>query len=323
MSDSNLNPYVNALRRGDNIVVPSETVYGLAASIESPEACARIFSLKGRPQFNPLIVHISSFEMLSAYAQIPHRHQKAFQRLSQTFWPGPLTLVLPKTEKVPYIVTAGLETVAIRMPRHPMFMALIHQLGHPIAAPSANLSGHISPTRLAHVPDYIKNNVLALDGGMSQVGLESTILDFSEDHIALLRPGTISLEDLEARLETKIGIKAHFSRPHAPGQIEAHYAPNTPLIVVDGPQMTANTSKMAFLGFGALPKNLAYACAITLSKTENLVEAAANLFECLHQLDDMNLEAIHVQNIPSEDIGRAIMDRLRRAAHGSKKTANR
>jgi L-threonylcarbamoyladenylate synthase len=279
---------------GEPVAIPTETVYGLAADATNAEAVARIYAAKGRPSFNPLIVHVPDLgaaEVLAVFG-------KAVRDLAERYWPGPLTLVLPKREALPMpaIVTAGLPRVAIRVPRHPAMQAVLRASGRPLAAPSANASGTISPTRAEHVLKSLGDRIsLILDDGPTPLGLESTIVAFDGDEPRLLRPGSI---DLGLPLSTGTKIEA-------PGMLDRHYAPAKPL------RVDAESARPGefLIGFGKASGDA------TLSASGDLVEAAARLFDLLHQAETAPQPAIAVAPIPQEGLGLAIRDRLRRAAH--------
>ncbi|WP_223423213.1 L-threonylcarbamoyladenylate synthase [Tateyamaria pelophila] len=285
------------LAKGGLVAFPTETVYGLGADATHDTAVARVFAAKGRPSFNPLIVHVAD---LAAARNIAVFDDMAL-RLAAAFWPGPLTLVLPLRpgHGIAPLVSAGLETIALRVPAHPVAQRLLRTCDLPIAAPSANPSGQISPTTAAHVAAGLTGKVDAiLDGGRCDVGLESTIVGGSP--LALLRPGGLSVE----RIETLVGPLAPAGEGiTAPGQLASHYAPKATV------RLNANAAHPgeALLGFGPMPSDL------NLSITGDLTEAAANLFGHLHKLDAMK-RPIAVAPIPDVGLGRAINDRLRRAA---------
>ncbi|MDO5621458.1 MAG: L-threonylcarbamoyladenylate synthase [Paracoccus sp. (in: a-proteobacteria)] len=292
------------LRAGSLVAIPTETVYGLAADARNDHAVAGIFAAKGRPTFNPLIVHLPDPTEAARIAHLP----APAEALARAFWPGALTLVLPLRPDagISPLVTAGGDTVALRVPAHPVAQALLRQTG-PLAAPSANPSGRISASTAAHVLDGLDGRIAAvLDAGPCAVGLESTIIGWREGHATLLRPGGISSDAIEAisgpldRPQINAGADA---RPDAPGQLTSHYAPRQPL------RMGATTAHEGeiLIGFGPGPADM------NLSPSGNLVEAAANLFATLHRADAMG-RPIAVTPIPDTGLGLAINDRLRRAA---------
>mmetsp|Transcript_14945 Transcript_14945/g.23562 ORF Transcript_14945/g.23562 Transcript_14945/m.23562 type:complete len:311 (-) Transcript_14945:61-993(-) len=287
----------DVLARGGLVAFPTETVYGLGADARDDEAVARVFAAKGRPSFNPLIVHVPDLAAAQAIATF----DATALRLAQAFWPGPLTLVLPLREGhgIAPLVTAGLDTVALRVPAHPVGQGVLAAFGGPIAAPSANPSGRISPTTAAHVADGLGGKVDAIvDGGACTVGLESTIVGGTP--VALLRPGGLATEEIEK-------LTGPLSKPGAaitaPGQLLSHYAPNAP-VRLDAARARPGE---VLLGFGPMPSDL------NLSLTGDLIEAAARLFGHLHQLNETG-KPIAVAPVPNTGLGRAINDRLKRAA---------
>ncbi len=290
------------LADGGLVAFPTETVYGLGADAHNNHAVARIFEAKGRPRFNPLIVHVAS----AADARDLVVWSKEAERLAQVFWPGPLTLVLPLrggTGLSP-LVTAELPTLAVRVPAHPVARAVLAAFGGPVAAPSANPSGRISPTTADHVALGLSGRIEAIvDGGACDVGVESTIVGLSgAPH--LLRPGGLSAEAIEAVLAQPLARPLTQGAPTAPGQLASHYAPGAPVRL----DVTRPYTGEAFLGFGPMD------CTMNLSPSANLTEAAANLFASLHALDAMSPEGIAIAPIPQTGLGLAINDRLRRAA---------
>lgn len=305
---------VRLLQAGALVGMPTETVYGLAADAFNPEACARIFEAKGRPAFDPLIVHLESERRLETVARdVP----PAAALLAAAFWPGPLTLVLRKARALPGIVTAGLDSVAVRVPDHPVAQDLLRLSGLALAAPSANPFGGLSPTRAEHVVLGLGAAVgLVLQGGPCRVGVESTIVDLSAGTPRLLRPGGITREALEAvlggHLEQGPGV---LERPTAPGQLASHYAPATPLRLLEGPAAEdGGGPAMGLLAWSAAPSHHHYAAVEVLSPSGDMAEAAARLFELLHRLDGLRLDAIDAEPAPPRGLGLAINDRLGRAA---------
>lgn len=298
------------LRAGGVVAFPTETVYGLGALAFDPAAAARIFEIKGRPSFDPLIVHVLDEAMLGRVAAwIPD----AARALIARFWPGPLTVVLPKTPAIPALVTSGLSTVAVRMPAHPVARSLIELAGVPLAAPSANRFGSLSPTLAAHVAGQLGDEPdLILDGGPCEHGVESTIVAF-DTGVRVLRPGAVPLEAVAALLpEVTLG-RSDGEKPVAPGQLAHHYAPRTPLRLVEaGADRSEGRARAGFLGFTRPAAG--YAQNRVLSETGDLREAAARLFETLHELDGLGLDRIDAEAVPEAGLGAAIMDRLRRAS---------
>jgi L-threonylcarbamoyladenylate synthase len=302
------------IRQGGIVAFPTETVYGLGADAFSSLAVARIFEVKKRPRFDPLIVHIThQREVERLVTDIPPNAKKLIERT----WPGPLTIVLAKREEVPDIVTAGLSSVAIRMPKHPMALRLIEEAGCPIAAPSANPFGYVSPTTAEHVRDQLGDQIdHILDGGPCEVGVESTIISFLEERPRLLRPGGLPLEEIESIIG-KVGVFLTGKlKPSAPGMLPRHYAPRTP-ILFDRDEEKLFSKRKKKIGFLALqePRNASKFDHIEiLSKRGDLREAAANLFGAIRRLDVLGLDLILAEPIPEIGLGRAIMDRLRRAS---------
>jgi len=299
------------IKRGGIVAFPTETVYGLGADAYAPLAVARIFEVKKRPHFDPLIVHVAGPDDLGKLVtDIPGPAQKLINR----FWPGPLTLVLPKTDEVPDIVTAGLPTVAVRMPRHAMAQRLIELAGCPIAAPSANPFGYVSPTTAEHVREQLDDQVdLILDGGPCPVGVESTILSFSEERPRLLRPGGVPLEEIESVIGKVEITPVERKSPAAPGMLPRHYAPRTPIVLAATDEIDSYRNKKA--GLLAFREPLrAFEHTEILSWKGDFREAAANLFAAIRRLDALDLEVIVAEAVPETGLGRAIMDRLRRAS---------
>lgn len=303
---------VERLQRGGLVAFPTETVYGLGADAADAVAVAGIYAAKGRPRFNPLIAHLPGLDA----ARLQGRLDETALRLAERFWPGPLTLVVPvaATCTVCDLARAGLDSVALRVPAHPLAEALLSSFGGPIVAPSANRSGHVSPTEAAHVLADLGGRIGAvLDGGSTRVGLESTIVACFDDEPRLLRPGGIARESLEAVLGQPLSGDADTAdRPRAPGQLLSHYAPGA-AVRLDADRIRPGE---AVLLFGAArPAGLETAgMVLNLSPEGDLAEAAARLFAALRRLDQTNPEAIAVAPIPFEGLGEAINDRLRRAA---------
>ncbi len=306
----NLERAAQIIRSGGLVAFPTETVYGLGANALEATAVAKIFEAKRRPSFDPLIVHVADREMLPVVVrEVPPLAERLFER----FWPGPLTLVLPKSAEVPGLVTAGLPTVAVRMPAHPVALELIRRADLPVAAPSANPFGYLSPTRAEHVERMLGNRVdLILDGGRTAFGVESTIVLLAERPV-LLRYGAVTVEELKdvlGTLELRVGES---EKPLVPGQLPQHYAPRTPIHIAPPEAIPPELRRrVGYLAFQQVPKG--FKVVKVLSPTGDLREAAAHLFEALHQLDRLGLEAIYAEPVPEMGLGRAIMDRLRRAA---------
>lgn len=296
------------LRRGELVAFPTETVYGLGGDATSDQAVAAIFSAKGRPRFNPLIIHILNSDQAERLARVDARAAQ----LMQLFWPGPLSLVLKRAPSCPVslLASAGLDTLALRVPAHPLAQELLRVVQVPIAAPSANRSGRVSPTTAAHALSELDGKIAAvLDGGPCKVGIESTVLDLTTANPILLRPGGVPLEALE-RAIGKIALAVGAGEaPRSPGMLESHYAPTLPLRL----EAEAPRPGEALLAFGGeVPQGALET--LNLSASGDLNEAAANLFAMLRALDRAPFAAIAVMPIPEQGLGRAINDRLKRAA---------
>jgi L-threonylcarbamoyladenylate synthase len=299
------------IRNGGLVAFPTETVYGLGADTTNPLAVARIFEVKARPRLDPIIVHVADPDWAERYGNFP----ASAHRLMQKFWPGPLTLVVPKKEAVPPIVTAGLETVAIRVPAHPAALELIRAARCGIAAPSANPFGYVSPTESAHVAEQLAEKIdMILDGGPCRVGVESTILSLVHAPPRILRSGGISREEIEALLG-EVHLSSGFEqRPSAPGQLQRHYATRTPLDILEESSENPPEEKIGLLCL-TIPKDTGrYAAVEVLSPSGDLREAAANLFRSLRHLDSLSLDRIIARPVCEEGLGAAIMDRLRRCS---------
>jgi L-threonylcarbamoyladenylate synthase len=305
------------LLAGEVVALPTETVYGLAGNALDSVAVAKIFSAKMRPAFDPLIVHVAGVDSIEPLVRMtgPVRHQ--VERLTRQFWPGPLTLLLVRTPAVADSVTAGLETVAIRAPAHRVFRQVLQATQVPLAAPSANRFGRVSPTAAAHVMAELQGQIpLILDGGATRIGLESTIVRPTGERLEILRPGPITAEALSGFGEVVyLSSPAASSPVEAPGQLPSHYAPNRPVILIDDPDQVTRPQRAALLVWGALPDNRDFSFIASLSESRDLAEAGARLFRLLREADDRpEVDAIYVQRVPEEGLGTAIMNRLRRAA---------
>jgi len=298
---------VQLLREGRLVAFPTETVYGLGADATNDKAVAAIFAAKGRPEFNPLIVHVESVEAAMRYGVFDPRALI----LADEFWPGALTLVVPRTADCPVslLATAGLDTIALRVPAHPIARDLLAAFGGPIAAPSANRSGTVSPTTADHVAESLGHAVaLILDGGPTVHGLESTIVGLTTDAATLLRPGAIARDEIEAVVGALGQPSDSEDAPHSPGRLKRHYATATPLRL----NATSVAADEALLAFG--PPLEGAERSMNLSPAGDLTEAAANLFAMLRALDAWRPRAIAVMKVPAFGLGEAINDRLRRAA---------
>ncbi|MFE3868905.1 L-threonylcarbamoyladenylate synthase [Flavobacterium sp. LS2P90] len=305
---------VSLLNQDQIIGIPTETVYGLAGNIFSPKAIESIFAMKKRPFFNPLIVHIKSAEDLSTIArEIP---QKALL-LAAAFWPGPLTLVLKKQTAIPDLVTGGKDTVAVRVPNHPLTLSLLEQLAYPLAAPSANPFGCISPTTATHVAGYFKDLLpMVLDGGVCQRGIESTIIGFENGDPVLYRLGSLAIEHIEAIVGTVKMSTYDDLAPVAPGMLSRHYAPLTTTFLTPDVKEKLKTFPNQRIGVLVFQKGIddpKIAVQEILSSTGNLAEAASQLYAALHRLDKCDLDCIIAERFPDVGLGRTINDRLKRA----------
>ena len=305
---------VRLLGEGAVVALPTETVYGVAADALDPNAALKIFEAKERPHFDPLIVHLPDAGWLSRVAFVEEHSRDLMQRLTERFWPGPLTLVLPRQQIVPDVVTSGLETVAVRISAHSVFREIIGAFAKPLAAPSANRFGRISPTAAEHVRAELGGRIpLIVDGGATTHGLESTIVAVREERLMILRHGPITREQLEEFAE--VAADTHAPRVEAPGQLPSHYAPRTRLV------LTRDAGSFAVAGgdrAGALTwmndELTPFSAVRVLSRSGDLREAAANLFRYLRELDEAALDVIVAEEVPETGLGVAINDRLRRAA---------
>ncbi len=294
---------------------PTETVYGLAGNIYSEKAINKIFEIKQRPKFNPLIVHISNMKSLDKIAtNIP---EKALQ-LANHFWPGPLTLLLQKHASVSDLITAGKPTVAVRIPNHKLALALLDQLDFPLAAPSANPFGSISPTTAQHVADYFPSQLeLVLDGGNCENGIESTIVGFKNDKVIIYRLGAITIEEIEAIVGKTKSIVSNEIAPNAPGMLKKHYSPKTNFILTDNVDKEIEKHqnlKIGVLSFYKEYNSKAVLSQKIVSKDKNLREASKNLYAAMHELDKENLDIIIAEKFEDNNLGKSMNDRLTRAA---------
>lgn len=301
------------LNKGDVVAMPTETVYGLAASIYNENALKKIFEIKERPYFNPLIVHIDSLQSLSKIAvNVP----EVAYRLADKFWPGPLTMIFEKHKAISNYITGGKNTIAVRMPNHPLALELIKTVDVPLAAPSANPFGSISPTSAKHVEKYFKSTLeVILDGGSCSKGIESTIIGFKNNEVLVYRLGSLSLEMIESVVGRIKVRKYNQKNPIAPGMLDKHYAPKTPMILCDNPIKTASNLIGKNIGIIAFDKKSLctdYQIEV-LSPNGDLGEAAKNLYAAMHKLDDKGFDLLIAQKFPNVGLGRAINDRLIRA----------
>jgi L-threonylcarbamoyladenylate synthase len=307
---------VELLREGEIVALPTETVYGLAADALNPVAVAKIFEAKERPRFDPLIVHLPDRDWLEKVVDLPAQDRQLIFKLADRFWPGPLTMVLPKRNLVPEIVTAGLDTVAVRVSVHPVFSEIIRALGKPLAAPSANRFGRISPTTAQDVLDELKERIpLIIDAGPTLHGIESTIVAIRAGGIHILRCGPITEEQLSEF--GKIDNVASAEKVSAPGQLPTHYAPKTLLrLIEDINSFVPNKNqRIGLLAWNPVESWKNFTSVRCLSGRQDLREAAANLFRYLRELDAEDVDLILAEQVPDRGLGAAIMDRLRRAAH--------
>lgn len=300
------------LENGGLVAIPTETVYGLAANALNEAAVLKIFEAKQRPFFDPLIIHIASLTDVSKYAELTDARLKS---LAEGFWPGPLTLLLPKKSIVPDLVTSGLPQVAVRVPKHELTLELLRKVNFPLAAPSANPFGYVSPTEPDHVNKQLGDKVdYILDGGKCEVGLESTIVGVEEEVVCVYRLGGLSIEEIEKEIG-KVELRLNLSSdPKAPGQLKNHYAPGKPLFIGDLEVLKQKnqSKKIAAITFGdKLISDVSYV--YNLSEKGETKEAAVNLFSVLRKIDETDADVIIVEPLPDEGLGRAINDRLKRA----------
>lgn len=310
----NISDAAEMIIAGGLVAFPTETVYGLGADGLNPIAVSKIFEVKNRPAFNPLILHVANINQLESICYL--RNTK-LELLISEFWPGPLTLVLPKKDIVPDIVTAGHNTVAVRMPDHPVALSLISKASVPIAAPSANKFGELSPTSAAHVAKQLNLGVdIILDGGSCKVGVESTILEIKENEIILLRPGGLPIEDIEDVVGKVSLLTITNKNPNSPGQLLFHYAPKIPLIFLnDDADNKLKGKRVGALLFKENKYQMEFDTVRFLSEKGDMREAAANLFSNLHELENSNIDIIAAEPIEEKGLGKAIMDRLLKASN--------
>jgi L-threonylcarbamoyladenylate synthase len=305
----NIKKAARLINKGGVVAFPTETVYGLGADAFNAKAVAKIFEIKERPRFDPLITHICEKKQL--YLLTKNINEK-LKKLIEIFWPGPLTIIVEKKESVPDIVSAGLKTVAIRMPANEIALKLIKISNTPIAAPSANKFSRLSPTRAEHVYSQLKNKPdLILDGGKTIYGLESTIVKFENGKFYLLRAGAISPQEIKEKTGIRL-IKNSSEKISAPGQLKKHYSPKARLFIVKN-ENEAKEKNAAYLAFYKKPKKK-YKLVKILSAKKDLSEAASNLFDFLHSIENKNIKCIYIEKVPNKNIGIAINDRIERAA---------
>jgi L-threonylcarbamoyladenylate synthase len=304
---------VAVLESGNLVAIPTETVYGLAGDALEPEALAKIFEAKERPYFDPLIIHLGSKEWLDKLTGSSYESKSLVETLVQHFWPGPLTILFPKSQLVPDLATAGLDHVAIRMPSHPVFLEVLRVFGKPLAAPSANRFGRVSPTRSEHVLVELDGRVpLILDAGPTPVGLESTIVRADANGIGILRPGAVTEEVLAEIAPTReLGDS---QKINAPGQAASHYAPNKLVHLFDPQVVTPQSEHSALICWGPPHHTADFSVVRSVSETRDLQIAAQRLFGLLREMDQMNVQRIFFEPVPEVGLGKAIMNRVRRAA---------
>lgn len=312
---SNIQEAIDLLNNNEVVAIPTETVYGLAGNIYSDKALNKIYELKKRPHFNPLIVHINSISKLNLVSkEIPEKALK----LASAFWPGPLTLILKKQDSISSIISAGKETVAVRVPNHPVALELLNRLDFPLAAPSANPFTSISPTSSQHVFEYFNTELpLILEGGNCEKGVESTIIGFENNNPVLYRHGSISIEEIEKEVGKVTVFINDDIAPNAPGMLKKHYAPKTPIILTKSIEKLIENykgQKIGLLVFNSKIENPEINHQEIVSPNNNLNEAAANLYAALHKLDKLDLDIIIAEEFPNVGLGNTINDRLKRAS---------
>jgi len=321
---------VELLRKGEVVALPTETVYGLAANALNPIAVAKIFEAKERPRFDPLIVHLPNRVWLERIVDLPARNRQLMLKLADEFWPGPFTIILPKREIIPEIVTAGLGSVAVRISAHPVFAQIVREFDKPLAAPSANRFGRVSPTNAQHVLDELEGRIpMIIDAGPTEHGIESTIVRIHDGKIHILRRGPTTCEQLSAF--ANVEVVAPTIKISAPGQLPKHYAPKTPLRLIEIADsfLPEKDQRVALLAWHPKSRKcdpqiaprrtggrrfLRFAAVRNLSERQDLREAAANLFHYLRELDALDLDLIVAERVPSRGLGAAIVDRLERAS---------
>lgn len=309
---SDLNVAKEFLIKGELVAIPTETVYGLAGNALNENAVLSIFEVKNRPAFDPLIIHTDSIEKVATYvSDFPEKARK----LAEKFWPGPLTLLLPKKQIVPDLVTSGLDTVAVRIPKHPLLLELLSQLPFPLAAPSANPFGYISPTKAAHVDQQLGDKIpYILDGGECEVGIESTILGFERDEVIVYRLGGLDINEIESLIGAVVLMPHSSSNPKAPGMLKSHYAPRKPLHLDHREGLISGSGNTGYLLFSNYLEGAGREFQRILSPSGDLKEAAHNLFAYLRELDAMPVAQIKAELVPMQGLGLAINDRLQRAS---------
>jgi L-threonylcarbamoyladenylate synthase len=303
---------VEILNERGLVALPTETVYGLAGDALDPEVVAKIFEAKERPTFDPLIIHVEDKEWLARLVRSSEKVMPVLEMLMERFWPGPLTILFPKSNLVPDLITAGLGEVAIRMPRHPVFVEVLRAFGKPLAAPSANRFGRVSPTRAEHVFDELEGRIpLILDAGPTVVGLESTIVRVDADQIEILRQGPVSQENLAEIAPTK--ELAASQTIVAPGQTVSHYAPDKLVHLFEPDDIGPNSHHDALICWGPIRHGRDFSIVRSLSETRDLRIAAQRLFGLLREMDGLSIRQIFIEPVPEIGLGKAIMNRIRRA----------
>jgi L-threonylcarbamoyladenylate synthase len=303
---------VELLRQGELVALPTETVYGLTGNALDPEVVAKIYEAKERPSFDPLIIHVGSKDWLARLARSIET-ELIIRKLIERFWPGPLTILFTKSDEVPDLVTAGLDTVAIRIPRNPIFLAVLRGFGKPLAAPSANRFGRVSPTQAVHALEELDRRIpLILDAGPTELGVESTIVRVRAGRIEILRPGPVTEQDLAlvATTEDCGGLQKII----APGQVPSHYAPEKPVYLFDLNTIGPAWRSHALICWGPVHHAHDFALVRSLSETRDLRIAAQRLFSLLREIDRLEIEGIVIEPVPEHGLGKAIMNRIRRAA---------
>ncbi len=300
------------LEKGGLVAIPTETVYGLAANALNPDAVAKIFKAKDRPSFDPLIVHTDSLEKLKSFTtSLP----LDFELLLRKFSPGPLTLLLPKRESISDLVTSGLPRVAVRIPNHELSLSLLKSIDFPLAAPSANPFGYISPTTAEHVNKQLGDKIdYILDGGPCSVGLESTIIGYEGEQITVYRKGGLAIEQIESVVGAVDVLEHSSSNPAAPGMLKSHYAPNKKVLLLPVGNTINFRERCGILRYSEFSMDVEKDSQFVLTEKKDLIEAAQNLFKGLRHLDGLDIDTIYLELVPDEGIGRAINDRLKRAA---------
>lgn len=329
---------VNVIQQGGLVAFPTETVYGLGGDATNPDASRKIYEAKGRPSDNPLIVHIESFKQVK---EITTEVPKAAELLAEKFWPGPLTMILKKNEKIPYETTGGLETVAIRMPKHPLSLQFLRESGCMIAAPSANTSGRPSPTEASHVWEDLQGKIdVILDGGQVGIGIESTILDLTEEVPTILRPGFITIDMLsevigEVKMDPGLAEEDTKTPPKAPGMRYRHYAPKAELTLVEGEaeavissinrwteQAIQKGKKVGIIATTETLEKYEKGRVVSIGSRKDEGEIARHLYQVLRQFDQWEVDVIYSESFPSAGVGQAIMNRLLKAAGHKKRTVS-